>query len=703
MNLDNARALLDAKLALEAELVRPLQTVGHDYILACDANGGRPLPMIERMTHIERFEAVLLRHYCRVAMVMAGKRPPLHPSVQEASLSLGHMQSMISRAKAQASLLVSSIEREFERELAVVMPSGAVVDDGTGHPMTKDSLVEVETKADGRAKVTGVTAGMVGRFNARLGAIANVNTNGPAEEARIEIVDDGDENVELVQEWRSLMDGHERKTHHEAHGQVRPISQPFQVGGALLRFPGDTGLGAPLREVINCFPAGTLVSGAVSGAMRHWYDGEIVEITTALGHKLAGTPNHPVLTTKGWVALGALNEGDDVISRSVARHDNAMSVDAKHVDHVEPGIEQVFDALNSLGVPVRVPRLAVDLHGYVPAADVDVVAAEGLLHVGRDAPCLEHVGKLQLAGTNLFSGSLLMQSLAVQFVVPDLGSSARDVGSLDDRLSRFDGRALEAQNVGLTAAARSDAIFSEYSRDRTSCYAMMAGNSEHRLPRVEGASNNKSNGVAVAAFPGSKRITPTPNGTRCNDRFPDRFSRSVECARDVSDAHSGSVEADRVINLVRRQFAGHVYNLQAQYEMYYANGIVVHNCRCFLVTYTVDKDGTRTEIHKGPSAPARRQRRAGDRVGRGERMPANPTSVVTLNGRTRAQVVLGNGRLATMRQQTPSTIVVSVGRTTIARAETAGGRVTSIDVARGWRSSGVEELIRRSVAHSAAR
>jgi hypothetical protein len=160
----------------------------------------------------------------------------------------------------------------------------------------------------------------------------------------------------------------------------------MKVSGALLRFPGDTGLGAPLREVINCFPAGTLVSGAVSGAMRHWYDGEIVEITTALGHKLAGTPNHPVLTTKGWVALGALNEGDDVISRSVARHDNAMSVDAKHVDHVEPGIEQVFDALNSLGVPVRVPRLAVDLHGYVPAADVDVVAAEGLLHVGRDAP-----------------------------------------------------------------------------------------------------------------------------------------------------------------------------------------------------------------------------------------------------------------------------------------------------------------------------
>lgn len=377
MDLDKARALLDAKLALEAELVRPLQQVGHDYILVCQENGGRPPPITERMAHVERFEGVLLRHYCRVAMVVTGRRPPLHPSVNEAALSLRHMESMIGRAKTQALRLLVSIEREFERELAVVMPAGAAVDDGTGHPVAGKSAWDaaIETKAD-KEKVTGVTAGMVGRFNVRLGAIANVNTNGPAEEARLEIVNDGDENVNLVQEWRSLMDGRERRTHHEAHGQVRPIDQPFQVGGALLRFPGDTGLGAPLKEVINC--------------------------------------------------------------------------------------------------------------------------------------------------------------------------------------------------------------------------------------------------------------------------------------------------------------------------------------RCFLVTYAVDKDGSRTEIHTGPSAPARRQRRSGDRVGPGERMPANPTSVVRLNGRTRATVVLGNGRLANLRQQTPNTIVVTVNRTTIARAETVGGRVTSIDVAPKWRSSGVEGLIRRSVEHSAA-
>ena len=56
--------------------------------------------------------------------------------------------------------------------------------------------------------------------------------------------------------------------------------------------PGD-------RMGCTCFPAGTLVSGpAALGASARWYEGELVEIVTAAGHQLAGTPNHPILTRK---------------------------------------------------------------------------------------------------------------------------------------------------------------------------------------------------------------------------------------------------------------------------------------------------------------------------------------------------------------------------------------------------------------------
>lgn len=376
-DLQAARDLLVAKLALEQELVTPLTVAGFDYIQAREKIGGRDLSAFERMDHVARFEQILLRHYCRTSMVVTGRRPPRDPSVNEAAISMRHMASMVNRAKDQAQRIVNAIDREMRIELERAGAASAIADDGTGHPVAgKAALDDIETKAE---KVTGVTAGMVGRYRARIPAMANVNTNVVAEEARHESIIDRmlDTGGQLKQEWNSLMDGRERPAHHEAHGQIRNIDEPFEVGGALLRFPGDSGLGAPLSMTINC--------------------------------------------------------------------------------------------------------------------------------------------------------------------------------------------------------------------------------------------------------------------------------------------------------------------------------------RCFLYTFIEREDGSREGVHVGTSAPARRQRRRGDRVGRGERMPAQPTSLVTLNGNTRATIVLRNGDLATLRQQTPTTIVVRQGRTTIARATTQGGTVTNITVDPAYASSGIEDLIRRSVAHSAAR
>lgn len=53
-----------------------------------------------------------------------------------------------------------------------------------------------------------------------------------------------------VKEWHTEMDGQERPSHKRANGQVQPLNEPFEVGGSLLRYPGDPT--APADEVINC-------------------------------------------------------------------------------------------------------------------------------------------------------------------------------------------------------------------------------------------------------------------------------------------------------------------------------------------------------------------------------------------------------------------------------------------------------------------
>jgi len=52
--------------------------------------------------------------------------------------------------------------------------------------------------------------------------------------------------------WWATNDHRTRQTHREAHRQTRPIDEPFTVGGFSLMIPGDSSMGAPLSEIINC-------------------------------------------------------------------------------------------------------------------------------------------------------------------------------------------------------------------------------------------------------------------------------------------------------------------------------------------------------------------------------------------------------------------------------------------------------------------
>jgi hypothetical protein len=60
----------------------------------------------------------------------------------------------------------------------------------------------------------------------------------------------------------------------------------------------------------NCLVGETLVSGAVvRAAYRRWYDGSVVDVVTKGGRKFTATPNHPMLSRRGWVGAGAVRAG----------------------------------------------------------------------------------------------------------------------------------------------------------------------------------------------------------------------------------------------------------------------------------------------------------------------------------------------------------------------------------------------------------
>lgn len=53
-------------------------------------------------------------------------------------------------------------------------------------------------------------------------------------------------------EWLASLDDRVRPSHAQANGQVRPLNEPFVVGGYRMMYPGDASLEAPASEFVNC-------------------------------------------------------------------------------------------------------------------------------------------------------------------------------------------------------------------------------------------------------------------------------------------------------------------------------------------------------------------------------------------------------------------------------------------------------------------
>jgi hypothetical protein len=290
-------------------------------------------------------------------------------------------------------------------------------------------------------------------------------------------------------------------------------------------YPLDGGEEPPAHP--SCFPAGTLVTAeGVRGSTARWFDGELIEIITNAGCLLAVTPNHPILTSEGWVAAGELAEGSNVISGECLELIGAL-VDPHNYD-TPTLIEKVAVALGGTGAvsSVSVPTSPEDFHGDGAGSEISVVRTDSLLRYGYDGALIEPDCE-ELLGW----GCSKLADLA-------------GVGALDLLIERMS--------------------------PATSCH--VCGRS-----------------VRNALLPSSARLLQTVSSSNVADRdvafmqsAGEGLAVGAELASELLDRFPGDVILDPVVSVRRYPFAGHVYNLQTVSGWYIANGILAHNCRCAL-------------------------------------------------------------------------------------------------------------------------
>lgn len=354
--------------------------------------------------------------------------------------------------------------------------------------------------------------------------------------------------VVQAKEWLSVRDGQTRDSHRALDGQKVDVRGNFRTpAGRVAPHPGGFGIA---EEDINCFPGETLVQAPSRAELvfRRPYSGQMVEVETVAGHKLTGTPNHPVLTQRGWVPLGLLDEADHLVCGPLG--DGAGSR-ADDVDAVPAALAEVFDLALVGGSAKRVkPGAEEQFHGDGSDGEVDVVGVHRELGDRLMPAALQHGPEFALTAAQLGEGALSRDGLSRRLRIADSAQPAPDVRSGGESLSLGPGQLGHADPIGLASSSCGDSRETQRASDGGAGDAQALGDGER----------------AFASLVGLHRLA-----------------------------------SKRVFD-----WSGHVFNLQTAGGFYLANGIVAHNCRCSVLPVIEDPKGWKAMDEEQKSAAWRK-------------------------------------------------------------------------------------------------
>lgn len=365
-------------------------------------------------------------------------------------------------------------------------------------------------------------------------------------------------------EWSDSHDKRVRHSHHELDGHVIRYDAPPYVDGEY----------AHAGEPVNCFPGDSEVQFAhnVSRAFRREYRGVLAEIVTASGRTLRATPNHPVLTSRGWLPIGQLNQGDYVIEVGEQAFEAAK---VHHHDRV-PLIAEVFEAATRGGSRDAYDLGVDDFHGDGAGGNVDVVLPARPLSVDAIAPFAKGSGQL---GLSMATGTGLSKS-ALALIFKRMAATANGLmGRIGEALSTLWRKATHSQVLSLAYATASDAGVLEAHVNNLSANPE---SSRNRLLALAGeVVGYDRDGVDSAEILRLSNAAEVGRHTAISEFPRDVVHAEADELADFPERLPFAQKASRVVKARRiNGWRGHVYNLETAVGWYVTNGIVAHNCRC---------------------------------------------------------------------------------------------------------------------------
>lgn len=366
-----------------------------------------------------------------------------------------------------------------------------------------------------------------------------------------------------------------RPSHIAADGKHFKLSKGCKIDGERI-WPG---------QKPNCFLSTTKIQFAdtIKGAFRRWDTHKLTSIITKSGNVSESTSNHPILTQRGFIGANAVNIGDYTI-KVVSIKSHSSNQDSN--DRISQAIN-FKDAFNILatqsGSHSSIIRNA-DFHGEkVINKNIDIIRTDSSLQFN-----IQH-GKFISNGIKYFQFTTAKNismsfrpfhafySTFNKFIMTIFSTTQKTIGRLSNGFSLIRAKMLHALTRRFALITQSDTILKQ---EVINCTA-----TQSNLFR------NIQNGNAIKIILDNRiwNITQFTTDNFENTSFFEICSNScITAIIAFCNSFTNStiiIELDKIVNINSREFTGHVYNLETNNNIYVANNILTHNCKCY---YTIN-------------------------------------------------------------------------------------------------------------------
>jgi SPP1 gp7 family putative phage head morphogenesis protein len=312
-------------------------------------------------------------------------------------------------------------------------------------------------------------------------------------------------------------------------------------------------------------------SGSISYISKRPFNGQVVVIRSSGDNILTVTPNHPIMTDRGFIQAKFLNKGDNL---ACGFKRNAF-ISSGNDNQMESSIEDSFNSILRAGkmCACPVPTTTEDFHNDVSENEISVVLID-LKLADSFIPFIAHqyvksFFKVRTQSTLIFeSASRLFNEFIVRhFTATHCGVSF--TGKVFDLLRAC---IVHSGLLLLRAVSRGDAVFSKNGFDSGIRYAEVFSDSFNADSFVEQLQNS----INIDAITDIDSLSA--DAVLFSNPVDNLFT-DTEFDADFRRVISSVEHFENVVDLSFCNFSGHVYNLGCDGNVFTANNIITHNCR----------------------------------------------------------------------------------------------------------------------------